>query len=415
MTAKILEAHTAKVVEEGRLLILNVDTMMVQDGSGALVIELFNRIAQRVFNPDKVVFVLDHSAPSPILGVSEIHNKIRHFSHSHGLHFYDVGQGICHQLMIESGHVSPGSLIAGGESHSCIYGAMNALGVGLGASDMATIMATGQMWSFVPQTVSIELRGEFSSGVSVRDLIFHIISLLKLEYSHLRNFVIEYSGEAIAELNMASRVSICNMASEMGAIGAIMPYDKLTDFWARKFVIGPINPLEPDPHAIYDEKIVVNLQEVNHMIAMPHNPENADYLSKVKNVSVDQAIIGTCACGQVEDFEAAARVLRGKKSLVRLLVVPSSIRIMRELIRRGVIDIFLDAGAIILPPGCGPCVGTHMGIVASGEVVISTSNRNYQGLMGSMDSQIYLASPETVAASAVAGVITKYDEDMYDF
>lgn len=411
MTRKILDAHTERVVEDGKLLILNIDTMMVQDGSGALVIDLFNKLAPLVFNPDKIVFVLDHSAPSPLLGVSEIHNKIRQFAKHSKVHFFDVGAGICHQLMLEHGFLLPGSLLAGGESHTCMYGALNTLGLGLGASDMAAIMATGRMWSLTPSTVSIELRGAFLPGVSVRDLVFHLISVFKLEYSHLRNFVIEYSGDAIEDLSMAGRMAICNMANEMGAIGTLMPYDKQTDFWARKYINKPIAPVDPDPGADYDERLVVNLEEVSNMIALPHSPDNVDYITKLKNIKIDQAIIGTCACGQLEDFEVAARILRGKTSLARLIIVPPSRKILKELIRRGVIDVFLEAGGVILPPGCGPCVGTHMGIIASGEVVISTSNRNYQGLMGSMSSHIYLASPEVVAASAVAGIITKLLEE----
>lgn len=404
---KIFDSHLEKVVEEGKVAIVNVDALMAQDGSAGIVIDMFNQLRVPLHDKNNNYFVIDHSTPSPLLGVSMIHNKIRHFAQAHQIKLFDVGCGICHQIMIESGIICPGGLIVGGESHSCMYGALNALGLGVGASDLAAVMATGKLWSFVPETLFVELRGSFSPGVSVRDLIFHLISIFKVDYAHLRDFAIEYGGTALEEFNMASRTAICNMANEMGGVTALMPFDKQTEYWTRKYVKTHFCPVDPDPDADYIEKLVVNLEEVKNMVAMPHSPDNIDYISKLKNVRVDQAIIGTCASGQIEDYESAAQILRGKKSLVRLLIVPSSRKILKELIRRGIIDIFLDAGATILPPGCGPCVGTHMGIVASGEVVISTSNRNYQGIMGSKDSSVYLASPETVAASAIAGKITK--------
>lgn len=403
---KILLDHCDQEdISKDDLIVFSVDQAMAQDGSAGLVIDQFNALDTTVSDPKKITFIIDHSSPSPLVGVSEIHRKIREFTAQNDIKLFDVGCGICHQLMIESGKIVPSSLIVGGESHSCMYGALNTLALSVGSTDLAAVIATNNMWGIIPGTVKVELKGEFAPGVTVRDLIFHLISIFSLEYSTVRNFVIEYSGQALEHISMAGRFSICNMAGEMGALTSIMPYDEITRDWMAEHDIEGGVAVDSDEDADYIETIVVQLEEVKNMIALPHDVTNVDYLSKVKDVYIDQAIIGTCSAGQVEDYEKAANILKGQKVSVRLLIVISSKNVYKELIAKGIIDIFLDAGAVILPPGCGPCVGAHMGIVSGGEVVLSTSNRNYKGTMGSVDSQVYLASPEVVAASAIVGII----------
>jgi 3-isopropylmalate/(R)-2-methylmalate dehydratase large subunit len=404
---KIFEKNINDMTKTAEMSLLKVDQVMVQDGAANLVIDQFNSLKADLLDSEKYTFIIDHSSPSPIKGISDIHQKMRLFCKQHNITIHDVGAGICHQLMLETGRVLPGTIVVGGEAHSCMYGAANSLGLPVGSTDISSVMATGALWLIKPKVVNVELKGSLQKEISAKDLAFHIISIINTEFLKFNNFVIEYSGDGITNLDMSSRMTVCNMATSMGAISAIMPFDDCTASWAAENVSSVFEPVYSDKDAIYDGDVTINLEEVNNMIALPGNISRIDYLSKIKDIKIDQAIIGTCSSGQVSDYEKAAKVMKGKKVKARVLIVMSSVKIYKELIKKGIIEIFLESGATILPPGCGPCVGSLMGIVSDDEIVISTSNRNYKGIMGGINSKVYLASPEIVATSAVTGEICR--------
>ncbi|MGE4357442.1 MAG: 3-isopropylmalate dehydratase large subunit, partial [Candidatus Omnitrophota bacterium] len=355
---------------------------------------------------DYFALVIDHSAPSPNQKISEIHNIMRNFCRSKDLLLYDIGEGVCHQVIPESGFVLPGSLVLGADSHTCTYGALNAFASGMGSTDIAITLAYGKNWFLVPETIKFIIEGKIPFGCFAKDIILHIIGKVKADYANYK--AIEYTGDVIKKLNMDGRFTIANMSVEMGAKAGIMLFDKKTENWLKGRARRKFTPVFPDPDAKYFQIREFDISKIEPQVACPHQVDNVKPVSELKGVCINQAFLGTCTNGRLEDLEISAKILRNRRvhPEVRFIVAPASKSIFREALRKGLIEIFIEAGAAVISPGCGPCVGTHAGIPSDGEVVISTANRNFKGRMGNPNAEIYLASPATVSASAIEGKIT---------
>ncbi len=380
---------------------------MGQDGTSPLAIEAFREMgASRVSDPAKVAMVIDHSAPSPLEGVSRLHALMREFAREQGITFYDIGQGVCHCLIPERGHLSPGDLMVGADSHTCTYGAVNVFATGVGSTDLAAAMMTGKLWFKVPQTIRIILDGALPEGVCSKDLALWLAG--KLTADGATYMAIEYEGEAIDEMSVEARFTLSNMAVEMGAKAGLMEADAKALQWMREHGARTLERVESDPDASFVETLEYRVHEVEPMVAKPHTVDNVAPVGELEGIRIDQGVIGTCTNGRVEDLEIAAGILRGRRVNpdVRLVVAPASQRVLLEGMDRGIIRDLVEAGAALVTPGCGPCVGTHNGVPGDGENVISTANRNFKGRMGNPNAFIYLASPATVAASVIEGSIT---------
>ncbi|MCK5306603.1 MAG: 3-isopropylmalate dehydratase large subunit [Candidatus Omnitrophica bacterium] len=404
---KILSSHAGRDLKANDLAVCEVDFCFGQDGTSGLIIDSFEKLKnEKVADKSRFCMVIDHSAPSPNERVSEIHNKMRNFAAKHDLGMYDIGCGVCHQIVPEGGHVSCGDLVVGADSHTCTYGALNIFSTGMGSTDLSIILASGKTWFKVPETVKVMIDGELPKGVYSKDLILHITGDVGANGCTYK--AIEFCGETIRGLSMDARLTISNMAIEVGAKAGIMDADEKTIDWLKRYSDKIPQPVASDEDAIYSEIKVYNAQEVEPMVSKPHTVDNTATVSEVEGTKVNQGYIGTCTNGRVEDLRIAADILKGRKvnSEVRFLVAPASQVVYLEAIREGIISTLIEAGAVILTPGCGPCVGTHQGVPADGEVVISTANRNFKGRMGNPNAYIYLASPATVAASMITGRIT---------
>lgn len=413
---KILQNHTRDKVEPGKIIILDVENVMVQDGAAGLLFEQFEKFGEiEIAFPEKFSFVIDHTSPAPNIESSISHKRIRDFCEKNKISLYDVGEGICHQIMLEQGKVLPGTIVIGGESHCCTYGAFNSLGIPAGSTDLAAFMATDEFLFQVPHVLKVELRGKLAEGVTVRDLVFYLISVVSTEQNGIRDFVIEFSGESLSKMTISDRITLSNMAVETGAISAIMPHDNISEYFIGQVAKDSYQPVDPDEDAEYFDIVEVHLEEVKKMIALPHSTANVEFLSMLEGKKIDQAVVGTCSCGQIENYKEVADIFNGRKVKVRTLIVPSSRKILSQMLAEGIVDVFIEAGAIVLPPGCGPCIGTNAGLIADGECVISTSTRNHMGVMGSIRAEVFLASPETVAYSALSGKISSgYLEEVLD-
>jgi 3-isopropylmalate/(R)-2-methylmalate dehydratase large subunit len=404
---KILGNHAQKDLKAGDLAICNVDFCFGQDGTSGLIIDSFNELKNsRVAEKDKFCMVIDHSAPSPNERVSEIHNKMRDFARKHKVNMYDIGCGVCHQVVPESGNVTCGDLVVGADSHTCTYGALNVFSTGMGSTDLSIIVASGKTWFKVPETVKMLIDGDLPKGVYSKDIILHIAGDVKADGCTYK--AIEFSGETIKNLSMDARFTISNMAIEVGAKAGIMEADEKTFDWLEKYSQKPCKPVKSDEDAIYSQIKVYDASQMVPMVAKPHTVDNTATVEEVSDVKINQGYIGTCTNGRLEDLRIAASILKDKKVHpdVRFLVAPASHNIYLEAVSEGLITSLIESGATILPPGCGPCVGTHQGVPSDGEVVISTANRNFKGRMGNPKAFIYLASPATVAASVIEGRIT---------
>ncbi len=401
---KIFSKKGHRDATAGDIVIADVDLLMAQDGTAPLSIRAFREMGgQRVWDPSKVALVLDHNAPSPSEGVSRLHASIREFAAEQGVHLYDVGCGVCHQLMPEQGHVRPGDLVVGADSHTCTYGALNALATGVGSTDAAAVMRTGRLWFRVPRSGRVEANGSFPEGVYAKDLALEVVG--RLGASGANYMSVEFEGDAIEGISVDARMTICNMGVEVGAKTALMRFDAKT---AHYLGGGEFSPVAPDPDAHYEWTETVEVSSLEPRVSRPHRVDDVVSVGEVAGTPINQAFIGTCTNGRLEDLEIAARILRGGRvhKGVRLIVAPASRQVLRQAIDRGIFQVLLDAGAVPVTPGCGPCVGTHDGIPGDGDVVISTANRNFKGRMGNGLASIYLASPATVAASALEGRIT---------
>lgn len=405
---KIISNKSGKTVKAGDITIADVDFVMAQDGNAPLAINLLKNEynTDQVFNKDKVALVIDHCGPAPNEGAANLQQIMRNFAKKSGVHLYDAGEGISHVLLPEKGHAQPGRLIIGSDSHTVTYGAVNCFGTGMGSTDITTALHTGKVWLRVPETIKITLNGKLKGNVTGKDLTLHIIK--KVGVSGATYKCLEIDGEGLASLNMDNRFTLCNMAIEMGAKCAIMPVDNICrNYLDERLDIVP-DSVWSDPECNYYAEYVINLDEVEPLIALPHNLTKIVPVNTISEQKIDIAFIGTCTNGRISDLEAAAKILENQKvhPNVRLIITPGSREVYKQAINKGLMDIFINAGAIITPPGCGACIGTHLGIPGDGEVVISTANRNFQGRMGNRNATIFLGSPDTVAASAIEGEIT---------
>jgi homoaconitate hydratase family protein len=379
---------------------------MSHDNS-ALVINNFKQLGiESVWDPEKIIIPIDHRIPANSVSVAEAHKTIREFVKEQNIkNFFDLRKGICHQVLCELGFTLPGELIIGTDSHSTTYGALGAFGTGIGASEMAGIWATGELWLNVPETIKINLIGKLKDGVYSKDVILNIIG--KMTASGAIYKTIEFYGEIIKDFSISDRMTLCNMVVEMGAKTGIVPPDDKTLNYLRDRQQQSFDPVYADSGAEYIQELTFDLSDLQPQVACPHNVDNVKDISTISDIKVDQAFIGSCTNGRLEDLRVAAEILRNKHvhSDVRLIVCPASQLVYLDALREGIIEKIIQSGGIILNPGCGPCLGAHQGVLASGENAISTSNRNFRGRMGSFEANIYIGSPATVAASAIKGEI----------
>jgi len=404
---KILSAHSGKDAHAGDIVIADVDFVMGQDGTSPLAIRALDRMGVRnVFDPEKVALVIDHSAPSPLEGVSELHTIMREFGKQTGTKVYDVGCGVCHQLVPEQGHVVPGDLVVGCDSHTCTYGAVNVFSTGVGSTDGAAAMASGKLWFKVPETVKMTLEGTLPAGVFSKDVVLFIAGQIGSDGATYE--AIEFDGPVIDAMSVEARMTISNMAIEVGAKAGLMKADEKTLTWYEGRGKRTPAPVDPDADAVYSREMQWDVSDLTPQVAEPHQVDNVSPIEKVEGTPIAQGFVGTCTNGRLEDLGIAASILKGRKicSSVRFIVAPASKQVYLDAIAAGYIQTLVEAGAAIVTPGCGPCVGTHNGVPSDGENVISTANRNFKGRMGNSNAYIYLASPATVAASVIEGKIT---------
>lgn len=411
MTQKILADHAGvKEVHAGELIEANVDIVMANDITGPMALPIFKKMADKVFDKNKVVLVPDHFTPNKDIKSAENSKAIREFSREQGLtHHMEQGKcGVEHAILPESGIVVAGDAVIGADSHTCTYGAIGAFSTGVGTTDIATGMATGQLWFKVPSAIKFNLHGKLPKYVSGKDVILHIIGRIGVDGALYKSM--EFTGEGVKELSMADRFTICNMAIEAGAKNGIFPVDEAAIEYLDKHAKRDYKIYEADKDAEYEEVVDVDLSAIRPTVAFPHLPGNAktvDEIEAMDKIYIDQVVIGSCTNGRMEDLRKAAAILKGKKVAdnVRVMVVPATQKIYLQCILEGILETFVEAGCAVNTPSCGPCMGGHMGVLAKGEKCISTTNRNFVGRMGDVESLIYLASPETAAASAIAGYI----------
>lgn len=402
---KILSSHASKSLKAGEAGVCSVDFCFSQDGTTVLVLDGLSQFSG-VKNSKKYAMFIDHSSPSPNMGVSKVHSRMREFSKKTKSVLFDVGCGISHQLVIEEGFAYPGALILGADSHTSTAGALGAAAFGVGSTDLAVTLSTGKNWFKVPQTYKIIVKGNLPKGVFSKDVILYIIHKLTANGATYKS--VEFEGEVIKNLSLDARLTITNMTIEFGAKCGFIAPDKKVSSYLSKIGVKKYKPVYSDEGCSYDKVFEFDVSKLSPYVAKPHTVDNGAPVEELKKTEINEAFLGTCTNGRLEDLEIAAKILKGKKVAkgVKFLVAPSSRSIFLKALKRGLIKLFLEAGGIILPAGCGPCVGTHQGVPADGEAVISTANRNFKGRMGNPASFIYLASPATVAASAVKGRIT---------
>ncbi|MGC8816959.1 MAG: 3-isopropylmalate dehydratase large subunit [Candidatus Hadarchaeum sp.] len=407
ITEKILGRASGADVTPGDLIVAPIDACMAHDGTAPLAIRAFREMgAKRVWDPNRIALVIDHIAPSSSEGTSELHIMMRQFAAEHGIRLFDVGEGICHQIMPEKGYVLPGRVIVGADSHTCTYGAFGAFSTGIGSTELAAVMVSGKLWFRVPETIKCVVNGRMPVGVTPKDVILRILGLIGADGATYK--AIEFTGETIAQMSVSGRMTLCNMVVEMGAKNGIVEPDEKV----RQFLQGRTQAegdyLRSDPDAVYCDIIQISAEELEPLVACPSSVDNVRPIGEVEGIKVNQVFLGSCTNGRLEDLQEAARILRGRrvKEGVRMLVIPASREVYLEAMKTGLLQILAEAGCSIYGPGCGPCPGGHLGVLGRGEVCASTSNRNFVGRMGSKEAQIYLVSPLTAAASAVTGELT---------
>ncbi|MFX1289908.1 MAG: aconitase/3-isopropylmalate dehydratase large subunit family protein [Promethearchaeota archaeon] len=404
----LLEHSNVKKVVPGQFIECNIDLIMVHEQLGGRIHKEYEKLGiDYVWDPNKIFFILDHWVPAPTISAAEMHQDCRIFAEKYKfINNVGMNKGICHQVLPEMGFSRPGMLIVGSDSHTTTYGAFNCLSTGIGATDVSVAFATGNLWFKVPESFKINLKGVLDKGIMSKDFILKLIGDLTTKGAIYKS--LEFHGNAIRDISIDGRMTITNMVVEAGAkFGVFLADDKLTR-WLEKRTDIPYKYVYPDNDATYEKEFNYNLSEITPVVAKPSNPGNIANVEEVEGIEIDQAFIGSCTNGRMEDFRIAAKILKGKKvnSKTRLIVIPASTEIYKEALKEGLIDIFLKVGAIVGHSTCGPCVGGHMGVLGPDEICISSSNRNFVGRMGAPSSQIYLASPATVAASAINGKIT---------
>jgi len=405
---KILaRASGKKDVESGEIVDANVDLAMSHDNT-ALVAKIFKKIGvKKVWDPKKITIVLDHRSPANTIKSAENQKFIREFVKEQNiLNFFDVGEGICHQILPEKGFVRPGMLIVGTDSHTTTYGAFGAFSPGIGATDMAAVWAIGKLWLKIPETLRFNISGKLSKHVMSKDIILYVIGRIGADGANY--MACEFYGNAVENMSIDGRMCISNQAMEAGAKAAIIPPDKQTFDYLKSRIKEKLDVVYSDDDAKYEKTFDFDVADIEPQIACPDRVDNVEPVSKVTGITINQAVLGSCTNGRLEDLSVAAEILKSKtiSKDVRMIVVPASRLVYLEAIRKGYIQTFLKAGATVVNPGCGPCLGLHQGVLADGECVISSTNRNFKGRMGSPGAQIYLGSPATVAASALKGEIT---------
>jgi homoaconitate hydratase family protein len=407
LTEKVLGRKAGKDVQAGEVVSVSPDYVLSHDNSAAIIKEFQKLGVKRVKAPEKIVIVLDHIVPAADEKYAQNHKSIREFVAAQGIpNFFDINAGICHQVLPEQGFARPGLVIVGSDSHTPSYGALGAFATGIGRTETACTWATDEIWLRVPETMRVDLRGRFRRGVFAKDLSLKIIGDHGAEMANYR--AVEFAGPAASDLSVGARLTLANMSAEMGAKNGYFAPDEKAFKWLEGRARAPYAALVSDPDARYESVLAYDLDALEPQVACPHTVDNVKPVAAVAGKAVNQVLIGTCTNGRLEDLEAAAAILRGRKvhPTVRVLVIPASWQVYREALASGALAALVEAGCVILNSGCGPCLGAHEGLMAAGEVCLSTSNRNFQGRMGHRDSEIYLASPATAAAAAVTGRIT---------
>ena len=404
---KIISEHSNKKVKAGDFVVAKVDVAAVQDGTGPLTIQEIQKIGlEKCANPERTILFIDHAAPSPRKELSNAHKILREFAKKTGAVLSEVGEGVCHQRLVED-YVNPGEILVGADSHTCTSGALGAFATGMGSTDVGIAIALGKTWLKVPETYKIEVTGDFNEGVYPKDLILHLIGLIGADGATYK--ALEFTGETIRKMSMSDRFTLSNMAVEAGAKAGLIASDEIT----KEYLISrgrgeQFKVVDSDPDAVYERVIEIDVTRLEPIVSCPHTVDNTQLAVKLDNIKVDQVFIGSCTNGRIEDLRIAADILKDKKVHpdVRLIVIPASRDVFLQATREGLIEFFVKAGASIMTPGCGPCVGVHSGILGDDEVCISTQNRNFQGRMGNTKGNIYLSSPATAASSALTGYIT---------
>ncbi|MDI6859260.1 MAG: 3-isopropylmalate dehydratase large subunit [Methanocellales archaeon] len=410
VSEKIFSRAVGRVVKAGEFLFADVDRAMVNDITGPLAIKGFYEIVSEqkpVWDPKRIAIIFDHQAPADSLDAANNHAMLRRFAEEQGIVNYDVGEGICHQVMPEKGHVLPGELIVGADSHTCTYGALGAFSTGVGSTDMASVFATGRLWFKVPETIRFEISGKLQDRTCAKDLILRLIGDVGADGASYK--ACEYAGSVIRNMSISSRMTMCNMAIEMGAMTGIVEPDAKTEAYIRERIPGFVleERLRSDEDASFEHR-KYDVSELEPQVACPHSVDNVKSVSDVEGIKIDQVFIGSCTNGRFEDMQLVADIL-GDRSIaegIRLIVIPASREEYLKALSAGYIEQFIDAGALVETPCCGPCMGGSFGILGDGERCISTSNRNFRGRMGSTNAEIYLSSPATAIASAIKGNIT---------
>ncbi|MFH1239368.1 MAG: 3-isopropylmalate dehydratase large subunit [bacterium] len=408
ISEKIIGTHCGREVSAGEIVVVDVDITMVQDGTGPLAVKQVESLGvQKIVCPEKCVLFLDHAAPSPRQELSNAHLVLRNFAKKTGARLSDVGEGICHQILIES-YVKPGEIVVGADSHTCTAGALAAFSTGMGSTDIAVAMAYGKVWLKVPPTFLLKIEGSLAKGVYPKDLILYIIGQIGAKGATYK--ALEFSGSTIDKMSMSGRFTLSNMAIEAGAKAGLMASDKVThDYLNSQGRKGDFRKVEADRDAVYEKIIEIDAGKIEPIISYPHTVDNIKTITQAAkdNIKLAQVVIGTCTNGRLEDLRIAARILKGKHVHrdIRLIVIPASRAVYLEALKEGLLEILVKAGGVVMGPGCGPCVGIHQGALGDGEKCLSTQNRNFKGRMGNPNSEIYLGSPATASYSAIQGRI----------
>ncbi len=409
LVQKILQRYTEEEIKEvGQIIPCKVSKVLANDITAPLAIKSFEKMgAREVFDKDRVILVCDHFTPNKDIDSAEQVKMVREFAKKMGIvNYFEGGDvGVEHALLPELGLVAPMDVVVGADSHTCTYGGIGAFATGLGSTDIAAAMVLGETWFKVPSSIYVDLQGDLQTYVQGKDIILNLIGLIGVDGALYK--ALEFGGTTLSSLNVEMRMTIANMAIEAGAKVGLFPVDDIAIEYVRKRGIRVDSPLFPDEGAEYEKKIAINVSNLRPQVACPHLPENVKPVDEIRGVHVDQVVIGSCTNGRITDLRQAAEILKNRKVKkgVRLIVLPATPTIWKQALKEGLLEIFLEAGAVIGPPTCGPCLGGHMGILASGEVAVATTNRNFKGRMGSLDSFVYLSNPWVAAASAVAGEI----------
>ncbi len=409
MAEKILaRASGNKELQAGEIIMANIDVAMTHDLTGPLSVESFEKIGtKKVWDPEKIVIIFDHQVPADSIDAANNHMIMRKFVEEQGIqNFYDMREGVCHQVLPEKGHVVPGEVVVGTDSHTCTHGALGAFATGIGSTDMAMVFATGKLWFKVPETIKFDITGKLQDNVFAKDVILNIIGKIGADGATYK--ACEFGGETTRNMTISDRMVLCNMAIEMGGKTGLVEPDQKTIQYLKGRSTKPYKIMKTDNNAQSLETIHINVSELEPQIACPHNVDNVKPVSEVEGTHIDQVFLGSCTNGRLSDLRTAANIIKGKdiSKNVRMLVIPASREVYSKAMDEGLLKTFVDSGALVCNPCCGPCLGGHIGLVGPGEVSLSTSNRNFKGRQGSSDAEVYLSSAAVAASSAVNGKIT---------